>query len=457
MVSNISLKTAFLAALIWLNIDPSVAQSQFLPNVDYDSVLHVAKQQNKPMFLVVHQGSGEFFSPFKDTISKEVQSVINEQFISGIVQIDPYNIQHPLLKTFDFHSPIYLFADRDGFPLLRYNRRISHADTLVHLVDSVQRIAQGETMGKLQQQYEKGMRSRALLMKLLKQYQKFDQYTNQQVLYDYLSQLTVEELNNFETVVFLMSCGPIYNSKAYHLARTNDKMTDSLYKTQPLPIRGEINKRIARHTFREALDKRNSSVVYDLGYFMNRSWQPHFLRAKTAQDFYPMEYSRLVRDTTTYISLARNYYNSNFYRIDPDSLAKIDFAHDRSAPIIRHGKILDSTQNTQFQQWMEKNRKRYRDNHARSLSYGARQLLDFESNNNHEVLFDAIRWQQKAISLSPEHGLYHHTLARLLYRVGFFAEAEAEQQQAIFQYKSDEQQHRRMQEVLQHMQDRSWR
>lgn len=433
----------------------SFAQTDFPGPADYDSLCVQAKREGKPLFMIIHQRD-EFFAPFGMSISKKTKNSIDEKFVSGIILLDPDDIDHPLHRAYHLTTPIYLFTDPDGFPLLRYAKKINDEDTLLNLIDSVGTIASGETMGKLLQQYKKGVRSRTLLLNLLKHYQAFDQYTDQQVLNDYLSQLTIQELNNFETVVFLLSCGPVNNSKSYRLARINDKMVDSLYATLPLPTRKEINGRIIRQTFREALDKRDQSLVNGLGRFVSSSWGSHYLRGEMGRNYYSMEYQRLFRDTAAYIPSARNYYNRFYYPVDPDSLAKLDFFHERGADIPRRGRGwgLDSAENVIFQKWIEKYRQRYQEDQARALSFGARQLLDFGIGNS-EALFDAIRWQKKAIELRPGRGQYHHTQAQLLYHVGLYVEAEAEQRKAISLSKSDKRRNRQMREALKLMQARS--
>lgn len=453
MIDSLNFKIIVTFILSGLVSHRLTAQTIFPENISYDSLLHESKEQRKPMFLVVHKGD-EFFSPFRTALSKGTKALLSEHFVCGMVQLDPDDFNHTLQKKFYVNNPMYLFMDSDGFPLLRHNKPITEGDTLIQLIDSARTVAKGETMGKLMAQYKKGIRSRAVLTKLLEHYQKFDLYTDQRILNDYISLLTVRELNNFETVVFLLSAGPVYNGQIYQLARTNHKMVDSLYATLPLSRRQEINGRINRQTFREALDKKDFSLAQNLGYSVSRSWSSNYLRAQIGRDFYPMEYSRVFRDTAAYIMRARNYYNGFFYRVESDSLAKLDFANERGIRIRGQHQTLDSAENVRFKQWWEKNSNRYNVQRALNLSYGARQLLDF-GRDNPEVLFDAIRWQQKAILLRPGRRQYHHTLAELLYCVGFYTEAEAEQQEAVNLSKKDKARHQRMRDVLKQIKDRS--
>ncbi|MNP61995.1 hypothetical protein D3C76_1572340 [compost metagenome] len=108
---------------------------------------------------------------------------------------------------------------------------------------------------------------------------------------------------------------------------------------------------------------------------------------------------------------------------------------------------MDSAQHAAFKQSVEKGRPYYLEDQSRNLSYGAQQLLVF-AKNNPEALFDAIRWQKKAIDQRPGVAQYHATLAQLLYQVGFYAQAEAEQQQAITLARSNKRRHQEMQTVL---------
>lgn len=433
----------------------SVAQSDYSQNVAYSSLLNNAKQQGKLIFFLVHQRN-EHFSPFDSlSISKRTKDILKEEFVSGMVRIDPADFLHPVLKAYHLTNPTYFFMDTAGYPLLRYNKQIMQEDTLLKLIDSVRTIARGETLGKLAAQYKKGFRNQLLLRKLLKQYQIFDQYTDQQVLNDYVSGLTVQELNNFETVVFLLRCGPIYDSPTYRLAYTNRKMVDSLYATLPLPTRKEINGRIQRQTFREALDKKNFALAQNLGNRVANTWQSHHLRGNMARSFYPMKYLQLSGDTARYCSYARNYYNTYFYQLDQDSLAKLDYANNKNVHIPRRGFALDSLENLRFQSWLEKQRPHYVKEQVDRLNYGANQLLAF-GKDDPEILFDGIRWMHKSVVLLPDRGQSHHILAKLLYQVGFYAEAEAAQRRAVELYRPKKHYHKRMQDVLKQMVSRSW-
>ena len=440
-------KCAVLLLVSCFAIVRSVAQEPFPVTASYDNVLQRAQQENKLLFLVIHRGDS-VFSRFPTTFSAAIRQSLEDRFVSGVIPLPPDSVYHPLHRTFQIDGSMYLFADSDGMPLLRYNRPISNEDTLLMLIDSARVIAEGETMGTLLQQYRKGVRSRALLRSLLELYQAFDMYTDEQVLNDYLAQLAVQELNNFETVVFLLSCGPAYDSRAYRLTHTNNKMVDSLYAALPLPQRKRINQRIINQTFRASLDDRAYS--HGLGRFVANTWQPNYLRAALGQSYYQMEYHRLVKDTTSYVVAARNHYNRFYDRVSLDSLAKVDFAseQDTGRP------TLDSAGNVAFLKWFSKHRKRYERDRAQGLDFASRQFLLF-GEDHPQALSDAIRWQQKAIALWPDNPRFRHTLALLLYQVGFYAQAEAEQEQVVDDLEDDSLIHRYMLDVLERLRART--
>lgn len=452
-MNHFKFQSAVFIFLCWVFVYPAIAQQQTFPQKeDYLQLLERAAKENKPMFLVVHQRDDQFI-PFRGSVSKKAKDILSTQFVSGIVQVDRDEFDHPLQRAFYLNKPMYLVTDKDGIPILRINKAVDGGDELERLIDSANTLAKAETLGKLIAEYRKGMRQQSLLSKILRYYQTFDQYTDQQLLSDYIAQLTIEQLNNFETVIFLLSCGPIYNSKSYLLARTNSKMVDSLYSSLPLPVRKKINNRIIQRTFRESLDKKNFSLAQEVGYFAYTTWTPNYLRASNAQAFHPLEYKRLMKDSLSYIQMARNYYDQSFYRVDPDSLSRIDFAQDRQIQFTRNRLLLDSAQNAEFKSLVGKGRKYYQDDQATNLNYGAQQILAFEKNNP-EVIFDAIRWQKKTIELKPDVPAFRYTMALLLYRVGFYAQAEEEQQRAVKLSKSNKLYQEKMKAILKQMQSR---
>ncbi|APU96371.1 hypothetical protein K2F45_07150 [Sphingobacterium siyangense] len=452
-MNHFKFQSAVFIFLCWVFVYPAIAQQQTFPQKeDYLQLLERAAKENKPMFLVVHQRDDQFI-PFRGSVSKKAKDILSTQFVSGIVQVDRDEFDHPLQRAFYLNKPMYLVTDKDGIPILRIDKAVDGGDELERLIDSANTLAKAETLGKLIAEYRKGMRQQSLLSKILRYNQTFDQYTDQQLLSDYIAQLTIEQLNNFETVIFLLSCGPVYNSKSYLLARTNNKMVDSLYSSLPLPVRKKINNRIIQRTFRESLDKKNFSLAQEVGYFAYTTWTPNYLRASNAQAFHPLEYKRLMKDSLSYIQMARNYYDQSFYRVDPDSLSRIDFAQDRQIQFTRNRLLLDSAQNAEFKSLVGKGRKYYQDDQATNLNYGAQQILAFEKNNP-EVIFDAIRWQKKTIELKPDVPAFRYTMALLLYRVGFYAQAEEEQQRAVKLSKSNKLYQEKMKAVLKQMQSR---
>jgi len=452
-MNHFKFQSAVFIFLCWVFVYPAIAQQQTFPQKeDYLQLLERAAKENKPMFLVVHQRDDQFI-PFRGSVSKKAKDMLSTQFVSGIVQVDRDEFDHPLQRAFYLNKPMYLVTDKDGIPILRVDKAVDGGDELENLIDSANTLAKAETLGKLTAEYRKGMRQQSLLNKILRYNQTFDQYTDQQLLSDYIAQLTIEQLNNFETVVFLLSCGPVYNSKSYLLARTNSKMVDSLYSSLPLPVRKKINNRIIQRTFRESLDKKNFSLAQEVGYFAYTTWTPNYLRASNAQAFHPLEYKRLMKDSLSYIQMARNYYDQSFYRVDPDSLSRIDFAQDRQIQFTRNRLLLDSAQNAEFKSLVGKGRKYYQDDLANNLNYGAKQILAFERNDP-SVIFDAIRWQKKTIDLKPDVPAFRYTMALLLYRVGFYAQAEEEQQRAVKLSKSNKLYQEKMKAVLKQMQSR---
>ncbi|MGJ1335821.1 hypothetical protein [Sphingobacterium siyangense] len=210
-MNHFKFQSAVFIFLCWVFVYPAIAQQQTFPQKeDYLQLLERAAKENKPMFLVVHQRDDQFI-PFRGSVSKKAKDILSTQFVSGIVQVDRDEFDHPLQRAFYLNKPMYLVTDKDGIPILRIDKAVDGGDELERLIDSANTLAKAETLGKLIAEYRKGIRQQSLLNKILRYNQTFDQYTDQQLLSDYIAQLTIEQLNNFETVVFLLSCGPVYS------------------------------------------------------------------------------------------------------------------------------------------------------------------------------------------------------------------------------------------------------
>lgn len=447
-------KLALLCSLCCLVFEQSRAQSNVLQEQAYEDMLQQADSTHKLLFIAVHSRAASF-SPLPIAISKKTQARLQEQFVCGTVRLNPDEYQHPLQKEYAFRSPAFLLLDSLGYPLLRQNTPIKSEAELRALLDSAAHIAQGETMGKLMLAYQKGMRQKVLLRKLLSYHQSFDRYVDEQLMNDYLAQLRIEELNNFETVAFLYNSGPVYNSKAYRLIRTNAQLIDSVFARLSLPKREQLNGRVFRRTFREALNKEQQMIAQELGNVVSRSWGNHFLRARMANRWHLMEYQRLHLDSMAYIVSAKYYYENFYYRVSPDSLAKMDFAYrlGRQPMTMK----LDSTDLATFQTYMlHGGRKKAHAAHAKNLSYGVQQVLRFVLPHDDRTLYDAIRWQQRAIELQPGRAQDHYALAQLLYRVALYEQAEAEQERAVRLSKSYKPYQQEMQEALRKLRARTW-
>src|SRR5690606_41337151 len=119
MIDQSYIKIIFLFFLNWFAFHQLAAQPKFPQDFDYDSLLSLAKQHKKPMFLVIHQRSEEF-SPFINVaISQKTKNILNEQLVSGPVRVAYEYINHTLQKTYRRTTPIYhLTASRDALLIL---------------------------------------------------------------------------------------------------------------------------------------------------------------------------------------------------------------------------------------------------------------------------------------------------------------------------------------------------
>lgn len=281
-------------------------------------------------------------------------------------------------------------------------------------------------------QFEEGQRNKTFLKKYLIEQDSLNMHTNQQALLAYVNQLQISELGNFETVLFLMKCGPLLNGQVHYLANLN-KLADSIFRSQPTSVRSRIRNRMIQHTLSEAIAKNDRSMLQAVNQYIQTNLYRHPARAQLAQNHYTMRFYRFRRDTAMYLQSVRTNCDGFFMKIPPDSLAKMDYAVriGKTYSNYRKQPLFDSVQNSLYEEKYKrvgvKAVSRY---YAGSLYHGAYAFSQLAADDN-EHLLTAIGWLKRAISYRSDVAAYHHTLATLLQKAGFIHEALITQQTAL--------------------------
>ncbi|WP_324673250.1 hypothetical protein [Hymenobacter sp. GOD-10R] len=399
--------------------------------------LRRARQENKPVFVLVAppalppNASKELQKSRLEPglNAPEVSKQLNARFLNYRVAFDtPAKAQ--LAKRYAISMyPTYLYLDTDG--TLLYRACCTSLDPQRYLKDLEKFEAKRNdpnNLSHLRQQYEQGKRDAAFLKQYITLQQETGVPIEQELLDAYVNELPVKAFDSFSEVLFVYGKGPIVDSKAYKMTRLNQKLIDSLYKTLPLPERVKINNRIISNTMQKAIASKDRILANRGADFARGSWTNNPQRGYQTYEQNMLNFYRATHDTTSYLRQASMFYDRYYMTLSNDSV-QARAVRERAARMARMRNAASATS---------------RDSAANSkltaatvapssfvveLNSAAWEVYKTGTRTT-QYLTKALAWSKRTISLDP-HAYNYDTLAHLLYRLQFFSEAEAMQQQAI--------------------------
>lgn len=272
-----------------------------------------------------------------------------------------------------------------------------------------------------------GNRSSSFLKQYIRKLDSLNLPTDQQLLDEYVSSLQVRDLDNFETLSFLLQQGPLLQSKTYRLIYMNKTIVDSIYHKLPLNVRKKMNGKIIKNTLQKAVQEKDVSLAQSVSHFVYNSWQESngFL-AEMESERTMVDYLEQIVDTTQYFPRATRYYNRFYISLTPDSMFKMNLAAHNKKPFYTS---LDSATKEKWNQIPEA-RKRYYDTlFAKSLHHAAASFVKLKANGAR--IYTALQWIQAAIGWRTDVPEYYHTFAEILASLDLYQEAIDKEQQAI--------------------------
>lgn len=278
-----------------------------------------------------------------------------------------------------------------------------------------------------QEKYAIGNRSTSFLKQYIRKLDSLDLPVDQQLLDEYVGSLQIRDLDNFETVSFLLQQGPALQSKTYRLIYMNQTIVDSIYHKLPLDVRKKMNGKIIQNTTKRAVQEKDINSAYSLSNFMYSAWQEsNLFLADMERDRVVVEYLEQVADTTQYFQRAVDYYNRFYLYSTPDSMFKMNFAAHNKRPYHQH---LDSATQAKWDHIPESSKRPYDTLFANSLHHAAASFLKLGAKGSYG--YSGLQWIQAAIKWRSDVPEYYHTYAEILASLQLFQEAIAKEEQAI--------------------------
>lgn len=364
-----------------------------------------------------------FLAELKDPV---VVKKFNENFINFTVdRADTSSLK--IIRKYSVSSfPMYVFVDSKGGLIFKKFGAMP-PQMVLNMADEAIAESKGKSLADFDSQYTSGDRSIGFIRDYINKRINAGITNNAELIEHYVNNLLVKDFDNYGQVLFILKAGPLADGRAYSLANSNRKLIDSIFKTEIFDVRVNINNRIIGNTMASAVATKNISRAFASANYLRGTWNTDRMQGQKSYSLQMLRYYQQIRDTSMYLRSAVQHYDNYYMNISVDSIRRMD---KRTA---------------------EKERSRVNEMAARDMPPGAgirsvsyavpSSNFAVELNNaaysifetgtkNSAILSKALLWSKRSLELNPNSGSYD-TLSHLLYRLGFYTEAEATQVKAL--------------------------
>jgi hypothetical protein len=429
-----------------------LAQTIHFEKDSLGQVFAKAQQQNKPVLVVLAGPAldGQL-PPLPNEVSRKsglaapaISAVLNKEFLTKEMPFEG-DASAALKRNYSVvRYPTYFYFNPDGALLYRSTGSYTaEAHYLNDLKAFRQAQADPHNLSYYQAEFQKGNRSADFLKQYLLKRRELEQRVEPSLLDAYVQQLPVKAFRQGSEVLFVLENGPVVSSQAYQLTHSGNKLTDSLYRTLPLPQRMAINNRIINNTMAEATATKNVRLAMEGANFARTTWTTNYVRGTRAYDNNMLAFYHNTKDTTNYLRQAVSFYERYGMNVSADSAAKTAasiraFRQQQAVGLPATSRVSRPAEAADKAKLLDPKITRVVTTIVSSspphsfvteLNNGAWNVYQ-TGTHNREYLLRATLWSKRAVELDP--AAYDcDTLAHLLYRLQFFEEAEAKQQQAV--------------------------
>jgi len=411
-----------------------------------DDALALATKNNKPVFIYIHLPMPSAPPPnlpanihvnyTSGLEAKEVADFYNKKFIC--YQVNPMDSAG--IKLRDKYQlnvyPTYIFLDPKGEIFYKDNQFSPVPEKFMSMAgEALGRLASGKTISH----YDELDKRSTITGEELKEYitlrEDLGLFDNSVLIDKYVNFITINSLNDYNTVLFILKAGPYAFGKAYTLCFTNKKITDSVYKHEPAAVRSAINNHIIVNTRNEAIKTKNALMAQQVANYVRSTWGKNYTEANKASTNQLLVYYWAIKDTARYYQQASFYYDTYYLNISADSARKLQQktldnfkkSHNIEDSVITHNKDNTTTQisKTTIVQSGPKNNSVV----ASALNTAAWDFYILGTHNTN-YLIKALVWCRRAIELQPA-SAYYDTMAHVMYRLDFYDEAVLNQNKAV--------------------------
>lgn len=401
--------------------------------INYEKSLEKAKslasQQKKPLAILITVETKVFIPTNLNSLNNEkVIEKFNRSFINYKADWADTAASGKIMKEYKITQlPSFIFLDANGGLLFTNIAILAQPQSILGLAEKAISISQEKSLTDYDSVYALGDYSTDFLKQYILRRERAGIINNAELIEKYVLGLKVSDFSNYDEVLFILKAGPIADGNAYRLASLNNRVRDSIFKTEPLADRKAMNNATISNTMDIAIANKSYSMAMTVANFTRNTWTDDPVEGQKRWYLKIMEYYKGTNDTTKYLQQAAYYYEQYYMRLTVDSVRTRDslnyITYKNNTRAISRSNINVST--IRFSNSFPYSK----DTYANLLNNAAWTFYQMAGNNN-EYLLKALWWSRRATELSPKPSFYD-TYAHLLYILKFFNEAESMQIKAI--------------------------
>lgn len=422
------------------------AQAIHFEKDSLNQVFARARQQNKPVFLVFAPPPASASLPpgLQAARSKSglnepaVATKLNQTFLSKELAFGKAETGAAVRRYNVTAYPSYLYFNPDGNLLYRRVGNTSNADAYLRDIAAAEQARQDpQNLSSLAAEVQQGKASPDLLRRYLTKRRDLKLPIESALLDAYARQLPAQAFYRPAEVLFILESGPVVGSPAFQLSHLSQKLIDSLYKSLPLARRIAFNNLIIKNTLAQAEATKDRVLAEKGASFARSTWNGDYLKGQRTYERNMLNFYQTVKDTASYLRQAVPYYERYYlnlpadtvkkalealrvFRQQPALLQRLDSAARQRAagrvPVAATTTVRPVAVGGPPASFLQE------------LNNGAWAIYQTGTRNKN-YLWHATNWSKRTVDLDPTPYNYD-TLAHLLYRLGFYAEAENREQQA---------------------------
>lgn len=411
-------------SLICLNCFVAAYSQSITYQKTFNDALTQAAATHKPIFITIEPTTAKPKNDYSGLEAPDAETFYNQNFINFSVNYADTAAQALIDQYKTQLYPAYVFVDWQAHLLFRgYGRNTSSGFFIKMGQKALDAQASGRTITNYELRYGLGTRDSAFLKDYINLREELGFYDNAKLADDYVALLQPNDLNNYNEVLFILEAGPYAYGRAYEFCWSDNKTADSIYHHEPSLLRIAINNRISDNTINFAIKNKRLDIAQSAARFSASTWSENQRRAGMSNASHMLQYYWGVKDTASYLSLAAFYYNEYYMSISTDSVRKtVPNTNSINNSISKTATLTPKNITTPTDS--------IGPNPVASTLNDAAYKFYTSGTQNQTYLSKAMLWVVHSIELYPDCHNFD-TLAHLLYRLGYFADAEANETHAI--------------------------